>query len=343
MPQRWLCRVDRSGLGRLPLWAAVLVALSIGTGCNLILDNEQRALREPLVEPKPDASREDDASTMLDASTDASVDASTPEPDAGEPDAGRFPSSCLGTGSVPECTPGKSMAEKKGCGMCDLGQQMRERSCNADCTWAEWSEWTECLEYDDVCTPGKTDEQPTGPCGDCNTGTGKRTRVCRDSCGWSDWSEIQCTPSPDHCAPGTEEPLDPVACPGMCATQTVRRRCTDACTWDAPVMGACTSQGVCMPGETRMTMTGCNSDYCNKGVQQQMETCSQTCSWDAPVAVGMCSIPTNVCRPLDLGGTRGWRCRPNDAGYREFCHMSTAPEDQRCTWDGTRDPHPGPC
>jgi len=92
-----------------------------------------------------------------------------------------------------------------------------------------------------------------------------------------------------------------------------------------------------------MTMGACNPNYCNKGVQQQMETCSASCTWGSPVAMGVCAIPTNVCRPVDLGGMRGWRCRPGDMGYREYCHPNTAPEADRCTWDGSREPYDGPC
>jgi hypothetical protein len=340
MPRRRLCRIDRPVSRLLGLLSAMALSLSAAVGCNLLLDNDKRVLRSSIL-PSPDAGNEPDAgpSIVPDAGQDASArgaDAGTV--DTGEPDAGRAPAGCPGTGRIPECSPGTPDTDDAKCGLCDRGKMERNRTCNADCTWGEWSEWGRCLDFPNACKPGEVEGEMTGPCGDCNSGKGTRTRTCTIACGWTDWSPIVCTPDPLRCTPGTVEMLEPIACSGMCSSRTPTRKCNDACSWDDPNPGQCTAQGVCMPGATRMTAVGCNPDVCNKGEGQQMETCNASCMWGSPVPIGMCPIPSNVCRPVDLGG-KGWRCRPNDPGFREHCNASTTREAVRCTWNGARDSH----
>jgi hypothetical protein len=305
------------------------LALAIVSGCNLVLDNEKRWLSQHLVD-----------SNVLNDSGAPDGAVVSGEDSGPKKDSGSEILPCGGT-LFPQCTPNALEMDTEACGDCGAGTRTRQRGCAMDCRWASWSEWSECEKAAEVCKPGQTDEKME-PCGNCGFGTRKTSRSCTRTCGWSDWSPEACTGDESTCKTGAILPLPEIGCGAMCGRATQTQTCNASCGWDPVVTGACMSEGVCKPGVTRMaTPGGCNPDYCNKGVEQRIETCTQSCTWGAPTATGMCSIPANICRPADLGSTTGWRCRPNDPGFREMCNASTAAAPNACTWSGTREPWSG--
>ncbi len=304
-------------------------ALTLVTGCNAVLDNEPRTLAQRR-----------DAGTARDAGDDAGPggsdagDAAIGGQDGGD-GGGPMAERCPSLEILRECAAGTTDPLMQPCGWCGLGKQSRERTCSEACRWSEWSAWGECELPPEACEEGKV-EMRTEPCGPCNVGLETSMRTCTSSCGWSEWSEGTCVVPEDRCEPATTKDLEPMTCDAMCGKATPRQTCNASCEWDAPVLGACTGEGTCLPGETRNSEAGCNPSFCFKGVQQQVEVCSDQCTWGPPTAVGACAIPANACRPADLGG-QGWRCRASDPGFREFCTASSASEEDRCTWDNTRE------
>jgi hypothetical protein len=307
--------MNASGSQRL---AALALALTVLAGCNLVLDNEKRSLSR-IVEP---VGTHDAGST------------SGPAADGGEGDAASLDgdvesNTCEGTASA-QCPPSKIDMRSEGCGNCGAGTRTRMRGCTIDCRWGSWSPWSECQEPEEVCKPGETQEKMEA-CGLCGLGMRKTTRSCTSSCGWSDWSPQSCVEDEATCMPGAIMKLADVLCGTMCGRAPRMQTCNTSCAWDPIVMGACGSEGMCKPGDSRMAAAGgCNPSFCNKGVSQQTQTCTQNCAWGAPTPVGTCTIPADVCRPMDLGGM-GSRCQPNDTGMRETCMNSTAGATA-CTW-----------
>jgi hypothetical protein len=306
---------------RLQRLASLALALWVCSGCNLVLDNEKRSLSQRAVEPTAH-----DAGAPVDAAADGG------ESEAGLRDGSADLHTC-GSNPFPECTPGAIDMGTQACGDCGAGTQTRMRGCTIECRLASWSPWSDCQEPADICKPGMAQEMMEA-CGECGLGMRKTTRSCMSSCGWSDWSPQSCSGDESACHPGAILKLADVGCGTMCGHASQTQTCNARCGWDPMVTGMCTSEGMCKPGTTRMAAAGgCNANYCNKGVQQQMETCTQGCAWGTPTAAaGGCTIPSNVCRPMDLGGM-GSRCRPNDSGYRESCSNSTAGASA-CTWGG---------
>lgn len=295
---------------------SIAIALTVASGCNLILDNEKRSLSRRVV----DSNVANDAE-VPDSSVDGSEQDSGPTPETRR----------CGGDPFPQCAPNAIDMGTEACGGCGAGTRTRQRGCTIDCRWASWSAWSDCVEPAEICKPGDTQEKMEA-CGNCNLGMRKTTRSCTSTCGWSDWNPEACIVDESTCAPGTVWPLTEIGCGAMCGRSTQTRTCNASCAWDPVVTGMCMSEGVCKPGETRMAApAGCNENYCNKGVQQRTETCTQSCTWGTPTAIGTCAIPTNVCRPTDLGAATGWRCRPNDPGYREVCNGSTVGA-AACTW-----------
>jgi hypothetical protein len=304
------------------------LALILLSGCNLLLGNDKRSLSQ---HADPNVVSADAA---MDAATDAGEDAG-PAHDGGSAE----PGACGGV-AFRQCVPNAIDMGTQACGDCGAGTRTRERGCTISCQWASWSEWSECREPADVCKPGATEEKMEA-CGNCNLGTRKTTRTCTSSCGWSDWSPGICAEKAETCMPGMIRPLADVGCGTMCGHAAQSQTCSNSCAWGPVMAGMCTSEGMCKPGTTRMAADGgCNPNYCNKGVQPRMETCTQSCTWGTPTTTGMCTIPTNVCRPMDLGGT-GMRCRVNDPGYGERCYNSTAAAANACTWTGVREAFSG--
>jgi hypothetical protein len=285
------------------------------------LNNDKRALEREV------GVAGSDSVPLLDAGGDADVS----DPGGRRADSGAA-NSCT-TMKSPECMPMKIDTDMRACGPCGAGVQTRMRGCSVRCSWGAWSAWTDCQLPDGVCTPGEPDQKQE-TCGNCGSGTRKSTRTCEGSCAWSNWNQEPCVEDETKCEPGSEMPLPDISCDSMCGRATQKRVCSDSCEWGTET-GACAALGVCLPGQTRTAdSTGCNANFCNKGLQARIETCTQNCMWGAPTNSGSCAIPTGVCRPVDLGGMMGWRCRANDRGYRELCYDSTASETDRCTYHG---------
>jgi hypothetical protein len=301
------------------------LALTLVSSCNLVLDNEKRSLSQ----------RFDSTIPSDVGAPDSAVDSGQESGPIGDADSG--PETCGGE-PFPQCVPNMIDMDMESCGECGLGTRTRQRGCTMNCRWASWSEWSACEQPAEVCKPGMT-EMNMESCGNCDVGMRKTSRTCTRTCGWSDWNPEACIGAEATCKPETILHLPDIGCGAMCGHSTQTQTCNASCGWDPAVTGACMSEGMCKPGVTRMaTPGGCNPDYCNKGVQQRIETCTQSCTWGTPTAMGMCTIPTTVCRPMDLGGM-GYRCRQNDPGYREPCNASTSPN--ACTWSGTREPFAG--
>jgi hypothetical protein len=297
------------------VWA-VAFGVACASGCNLVLDNEQRKL-SPLVDGF-EAGLPDIA--IIDSGPSVVIDSGA---DAGECSATKFP----------ECMPNATFTDSESCGRCGIGKRIRQRACGADCRWDSYGPWGECDEPDEVCTPG--DEDPRMErCGYCDLGTRKTTRICNSSCHWSDWMPEACVEDPSNCSPGMTMNLGDLPCGDMCGRASQIQTCNAECKWDPVVPGECVPQGVCKPGLTRPAeAAGCNATYCNKGIQLRIQTCTAECTWSAPQASGACTIPDGICRPTDLGGS-GTRCIPNDRGYRQTCALSTAAPADACTWRG---------
>lgn len=298
-----------------------LLALWLVSACNLVLDNEKRSLKSGLV----DSSSSRDAATSELAADGGDRDG---DPDPSDAATQR---SCGGN-RFPQCLPNAIEPGVEACGECGIGMRTRQRGCTIDCRWGSWSEWSDCQEPAGACTPGAPDEKME-PCGECNLGTRKTTRSCTSSCGWSDWTPESCTEPESSCHPGEIMKLADLSCGTMCGHASQTRTCNASCNWEPIATGMCVSSGTCTPGKTRMSApAGCNESYCNKGVQQRIETCTASCSWGTPTAMGTCTIPNGVCRPLDKGGTIGYRCRPGDPGFRDPCRPSTASPELACTY-----------
>jgi hypothetical protein len=297
------------------VWGVAFAALYV-SGCNLVLDNDERKL-SPLLDGVEAGLPE---ITIIDSGP-------APVPDSGA-DAGE----CSGT-EFPECTPDMSDTDSESCGACGLGKRTRRRSCTGDCRWESWSPWGECEVPAEVCNPG--DEDPMmEACGYCGLGMRKTTRICNSSCHWSDWMPEACVEDPANCSPGTTMKHSDLPCGEMCGRASQIQTCNASCKWDPIVTGACVPQGECKPGATRpASSAGCNAAYCNKGIQLRVQTCTAECTWSEPTAMGACTIPDGVCRPTDLGGM-GTRCISNDRGFRQTCALSTAAPADACTWRG---------
>jgi hypothetical protein len=307
----------RFSRGRLSGIGCLMLALSLLSGCNLLLDNEKRSLAGESV----------GSIGMSDAMPAA------PAADGGDdagPDAAMTPSMCGGN-TAPQCTPNAIDEDTGACGDCGAGTRTRQRGCSMECRWGSWSDWTECNAPADVCVPGTTQTNMES-CGECNLGMRMTSRSCTSSCGWSDWMPGPCMEDEAVCHPGATMTGTPIACGDMCGHASQTQTCNASCAWSKVQSGMCVTEGVCKPGEMRMsTPGGCNSAYCNKGVQQRIETCTASCTWGPPTPTGSCTIPSGVCRPTDLGG-KGYRCRANDNGFRDPCYPSTASADLACTY-----------
>lgn len=304
----------RIGRTQRTTWA-LAIALSAAVSCNLVLDNEKRKLS---------AIESSDAGPVIvmiaDSGTPAAVDSGS---DAG----------VCGAAEFPECTPGEIEMGMEACGDCGAGTRTRQRGCAIDCSWGSWSPWGNCQQPDEVCKPGETEERMEA-CGFCMLGMRKSTRSCTSSCGWSDWMPETCIEDEANCEPGALKVHADKPCGDMCGLATQTQTCNASCKWDPIASGACISHAECTPGETRMLdAIGCNPAYCNKGIQPRMQVCADSCTWAQPAPMGSCTIPDGVCRPMDLGGS-GWRCKPNERGYRETCAPSTAAPETACTWRG---------
>jgi hypothetical protein len=294
----------------------IAFAMLVASGCNLVLDNEKRKL-SPLFDGVeagvPDV-------TIIDSGPPIVIDAGN---DAGQ---------CSGT-EFPECAPNMLDTGRESCGVCGSGTRTRERQCSAECRWESWGPWSECDEPASVCMPGDED-QSMEACGFCGLGMRKTTRICTSMCSWSDWMPEACVEDESNCSPLTTMRFPDIPCGDMCGRASQIQTCGMDCKWGPILTGECITQAECKPGATRMAEPeGCNATYCNKGIQQRMQTCTAECTWSAPAATGACTIPEGVCRPMDLGGT-GTRCIPNDRGYRQTCALSTEPPANRCTWRG---------
>jgi hypothetical protein len=326
----------------------LVLFLCAANSCNLVLDNEKRSLASttdpslthdagPTSPPRtpPDAAADSGADTgtgslMIDGGPLIGVDSG---PEVRPPIMG-----CASPDQLSECTPGSVASEMQGCGLCERGQQVRTRMCGDTCGWGAFSEWSACVADPEACKPGDMQER-VGACGPCNTGRLVSHRTCTDSCGWSDWSAPVCQSDPLHCMPGETKMIADAPCGQRCGVMKQMQTCNATCTWDPPLKSACMEAGVCAPGDMQAAPNaGCNPDYCMKGVQPQVRVCTSMCMWGAPINNGTCTIPTGVCRPADLGGM-GYRCRPNDPGYRELCNPSSASAAMRCTL-GAREPFP---
>ena len=298
------------------IWGIAL-ALLAAASCNLVLDNEKRTLSPSAIEgydagPAVVVVVDSGASSKGDASSDAGA---------------------CGDVEFPECTPGEVQPGMESCGECGAGTRTRQRGCTFDCRWASWSPWSECQEPAGICKPGRTEEN-TEACGYCGLGMRKTTRSCTSSCGWSDWTPQACIEDESNCSPGMVMRLPDKACGTMCGQASQTRTCNSSCQWDPIVTGECVSHAECAPGATRMVdAVGCNPAYCNKGIQQRIQLCTDSCTWAPPAPTGGCTFPEGVCRPMDLGGM-GFRCKPNDRGFRETCTPSTAAPAEACMWRG---------
>jgi hypothetical protein len=235
-----------------------------------------------------DAGSEDDAGPNPEPDASTPGDAGSP-PDAGPPDAGPEPCD----------TPGAT--ENVPCGMCGTV----ERFCQASSTWA----YGACTGEGE-CAPGTIE---TTACGSC----GSQQRRCTTACAWETVGtcagEGECAPGTmvttqdgcpsdqarqllcnDACAfevtsacaaetcttPGATEELLP--CGTMCGTRD--RFCTSAHLWE---YGACTGEGVCVPGTTGTLPCG----MCGTRAAR----CTTECGW-TPVAGSVCT-GEGVCTP----------------------------------------------
>jgi hypothetical protein len=296
----------------------LVLVLAIVSGCNLVLDNEKRSLASGLLDPG--------------GAPDAAV--TEPAADGGERDSGADaakPLRTCGGNPFPQCQPNAIQPDTVACGECGVGTMTRQRGCSIECRWGSWSDWSECQAPEEACTPGMVVDNMEA-CGECGLGTRKTSRSCTSSCGWSDWTPGPCMEDEATCHPGATMTLPEIACGDMCGRASQKRVCNASCGWGPLETGMCTTEGACKPGASRMSSAGgCNPSYCNKGVQQRVETCTASCAWGAPTPTGTCTIPSGVCRPADQGGM-GFRCRPGDAGFRDPCYPSTASAALACTY-----------
>jgi hypothetical protein len=338
-PQARVCS-PRLRLPNQGVIAALALGLGFATGCNLVLGNDRRSLSNDQTDPV--VSSDGGSVIRRPPAIDAGADGGAGMRDnaATASDAGADAASCTSSSLAPFCIPGQSATESRACGLCGRAQQMRARMCLDGCSWTPFTPWSACTEPAGMCTPGETQRRQE-PCGACGAGSRMSTRTCNEGCGWTEWSPGECAQDPDRCMPGTSLELLPVQCGSRCGTARQTRTCNQDCRWDAPVTQDCAGEGACAPGDTERTgSVGCNQAYCNKGIQPQLRTCSDRCQWGTPMNTGSCTIPSGVCRPEDQGGT-GWRCRPNDPGFREFCYDSTESARDRCTWKGNREEYSG--
>jgi len=260
-----------------------------------------------------DAGPEDD-----DAGPSPDPDASTPR-DAGPPDAGPEPCDIPGaTETVPH-----------------MPQGTVERFCQASGTWA----YGACTDEGE-CAPGTIESTACGNCG-------SQQRRCTTACAWETVGTCtgsgECAPGtmvttqdgcpPDQarqllcnsactfevtaaCAaetcttPGATEELLP--CGTMCGTRD--RFCTSAHVWE---YGACTGEGVCVPGTTGTLPCGrCGT---------QTARCTAECGW---MPTSSCT-GEGVCTPGTVT-TTGSGC-PTGQARQLVCNAACALEASACS------------
>jgi hypothetical protein len=288
------------------------------------------------------------------------ADASTPDdagpaPDAGPPDAGPEPCATPGaTEDVPcgmcgtverfcqssgvwsygacsdegECVAGT--LDSIDCGNC--GTQMRR--CTAACAWEAFGGCTGSGE----CAPGTmmTTEEGCPP-------DQARELLCNDACSF----DVSAACAAERCTtPGTTETSLP--CGTMCGTRdrfctianvwdygactdegvcvpgttgtlpcgmcgTRAARCTTACGW-TPVAGStCTGEGVCSPGARQRTTMGCT------GGQTRLVECGASCGYTIEIEPCRTSVPIDVLFLVDATASNWFEFQPDRAAFIASC------------------------
>ncbi|MET0390765.1 MAG: hypothetical protein ABW321_32630, partial [Polyangiales bacterium] len=96
------------------------------------------------------------------------------------------------------CEPGETMAGSKTCGVCPIGTQATQATCNNSCTWDAPVDMGSCVGGTGACTPGQSETRDAN-CMTC--GQRKQTRTCNaQTCAWNAWADSSACTWCEDCA-----------------------------------------------------------------------------------------------------------------------------------------------
>ncbi len=176
------------------------------------------------------------------------------------------------------CTAGETRELECPCGpnridLCDDTGHWQRGTCDG-CS----DETRPACERYGACTPNQVRVQRCDTCtggGDCGVDCVGAQWLCSSECEWVQqtecniYEEVQCG----------EDDVMVVAC-GRCGQQIIR---CDGCFW---TYEECEGEGVCSPGEQRLT--ACGDANCLPGYYATLE-CDATCEWEPPAACNGCA------------------------------------------------------
>ncbi len=172
-------------------------------------------------------------------------------------------SACSGEG---ECLPGDTMRSDRDC----PSGQLHDFTCNDSCVY----EATNACMADACPTPGVTENVACGRCG-------TTSRFCTAARVWT----YGACENEGPCMAGE---FGTTSC-GMCGTQSAF--CNTSCQWVPG--GACTGEGVCVPGTTVRTAMGCPPG------QTRLAMCDGTCALGTTIEACRASVPVDVLLLID--------------------------------------------